>query len=396
MNLYTRHAVTALLAALAVGCGAPPAAPPPRPAPSAPAAAGGHAGAPPPSAAKAPFTLVASGDVLASYPAVLDAAKNDAPDFGRTEGAPTGYDYRPMLKGIKPVIAEADLALCHLGTPLGPLAGPFTGSGALQAPPQVATALKDAGFDSCATASGHTLDRGDAGVRATLEALDTVGMRHTGSARDAAEGSRPALLRARGGAEVAHLSYVLGDRRATARGGRPWAVNPVDEQRIIADARAARRAGADLVVVSVAWGTEYRTEPDPTQLTLARALTAAETDGRPDLDLLLGTGTLAPQAYEKVNGVWVVYGLGDQIAGSMKKQEGTWGTAARFRFTPPERPGERWQVTDAEYVPQLVTRKKPLRSINLGRTKLWVKEHAAIEKTVLSRGAAASGLKAGS
>ncbi|MFF9479844.1 CapA family protein [Streptomyces sp. NPDC014733] len=395
MNLYTRSAVTALLAALAVGCGASPAAHPPRPAPSAPAAAGGHAGAPPPSAAKAPFTLVASGDVLASYPAVLDTAKDDAPDFARPGAASTGYDYRPMLKGIKPVIAEADLALCHLGTPLGPLTGPFTSSGAFQAPPQVATALKDAGFDSCATASGHTLDRGDAGVRTTLEALDTVGMRHTGSARDAAEGSRPALLRARGGAEVAHLSYVLGDRRATARGGKPWTVNLVDEQRIIADARAARRAGADLVVVSVEWGTEYRPDPDPAQLALARTLTASETDGRPDLDLILGTGSLTPQAYEKVNGVWVVYGLGDQLAGPMKKWAGNWGTVARFRFAPPERPGERWKVTDAEYVPQLVTHGRPLRSINLGYTKLWAKERAAIGKTVLSRGAAASGLTAG-
>ncbi|MEU3708885.1 CapA family protein [Streptomyces catenulae] len=395
MNLYPRSAVTVLVAALAVGCGAPPAAPPPRPAPSAPAAAGGHGGAPPPSAAKAPFTLVASGEVLASYPEVLDTAQDDAPDFAHHAGAPTGYDYRPMLKGIKPVIAEADLALCHLGTPLGPLTGPFTSSGAAQAPPQVATALKDAGFDSCATASGHTLDRGDAGVRTTLEALDTVGMRHTGSARDAAEGSRPALLRARGGAEVAHLSYALGDRRAAARGGKPWAVNLVDEQRIVADARAARRAGADLVVVSVEWGTEYGSVPDATQLALARALTAAQTDGRPDLDLLLGTGTRAPQAYERVNGVWVVYGLGDQITGAMKKWQGNWGTVARFRFAPPERPGERWQVTDAEYVPQLITHGRPLRSINLNRTKLWVKERAAIGKTVLSRGAAASGLKAG-
>ncbi|WP_399082969.1 CapA family protein [Streptomyces sp. BBFR2] len=394
MSQYTRYAATALLAALAAGCGAPAAAPPPRPAPSAPAAAGGHAGAPQPTEAKAPFTLVASGDVLASSPAALDTAKGDAPASARRGSGLTGYDYRPMLKGIKPVIAEADLALCHLGTPLGPLTGPFTGSGALQSPPQVATALKDAGFDSCATASGHTLDRGDAGIHSTLEALDTVGLRHTGSARNAVEGTRPALLRARGGAEVAHLSYALGNGRA-ARGAKPWAVSLVDEQRIIADARAARRAGADLVVVSVAWGTAYRTAPDATQLALARTLTAAETDGRPDIDLILGSGAHTPQAYEKVNGVWVVYGLGDQIAGSMKRPQGTWGTVARFRFVPPERPGDRWQVTDTEYVPQLLTRTEPLRTINLNRTKLWVKERAAIGKTVLSRGAAASGLVAG-
>ncbi|CAM5413997.1 hypothetical protein SBADM41S_07913 [Streptomyces badius] len=29
-----------------------------------------------------------------------------------------------------------------------------------------------------------------------------------------------------------------------------------------------------------------------------------------------------PQAYEKVNGTWVVYGMGDQIAGAMINYEG--------------------------------------------------------------------------
>ncbi|OSC45555.1 hypothetical protein B5181_43040, partial [Streptomyces sp. 4F] len=76
-------------------------------------------------------------------------------------------------------------------------------------------------------------------------------------------------------------------------------------------------AGADVVVVSLHWGTEWQDEPDQDQLTLARSLTAARTGDRPAVDLILGTHAHVPQAYEKVNGTWVVYGMGDQIAGEM-------------------------------------------------------------------------------
>ena len=389
MSAHKRFAALTLIAALAVGCGngdVPPGAAPP----SQEAEPSGNAGAPPARAdGRRPFTLVASGDVMPSYPGVLETAQDDAP------GA--GYDYRPMLAGVKSVISSADVALCQLDAPLGPLEGPFSGHPVFQAPPQLATALKDTGYDSCSTASNHTLDQGVEGVHRTLKALDTVGLRHVGSARSATEGARPALLRARGGARVAQLSYTYGTNGVQRPASAPWTVNLIDERKITADARAARRAGADVVVVSLHWGTEYRTAPNEKQIKLAQALTAGQTDGRPDIDLITGTHAHTPQPYEKVNGTWVVYGLGDQISGAMTKPQGNWGSIARFRFAPPDGPGERWQVTKAEYIPQLAAQGPPLRMLNLARTgkKKHAKARTAIREAVLGRDAAEDGLKRG-
>lgn len=161
-----------------------------------------------------------------------------------------------------------------------------------------------------------------------------------------------------GGAEVAHLAYTVGTNGLPMPDGQPWAVNLADGDRILADARAARRAGADVVVVSLNWGTEWQDEPDAQQLTLSAELTASRTGGRPDIDLILGAHAHVPQAYEKVNGTWVVYGLGDQIAGEMFNRQGVQdsrgneSTLARFTFAPPARKGARWEVTRAEFVPQ--------------------------------------------
>ena len=112
-----------------------------------------------------------------------------------------------MFAGVKPVVSGADLAICHMETVYGKDGGPYTGYPAFKSPPQVAAALKDTGYDSCSTASNHSLDGGADGIRRTLGAMDAVGLRHTGSARSAAEASRPALMKA-GRAKVAQLSYT--------------------------------------------------------------------------------------------------------------------------------------------------------------------------------------------
>ncbi|MET7776568.1 MULTISPECIES: CapA family protein [Streptomyces] len=382
MITRSRLAAIALAAVLVVGAGCRADREP-----SARSSSSGQPGAP---LTPHSFTLVASGDVLV-HTSVTERANADA--------GGTGYDFLPMFEGVKPLVAGADLAICHMETVYGP-DGDRTGNPAFKIPPQVADGLAATGYDACSTASNHSLDDGAAGVRRTLDALDLAGVRHAGSARTEHEAYVPTLLRA-GNAMVAHLAYTYGTDGFPMPQGQPWSVNLIDRDRILADARAARKAGADVVVVSLHWGTEWQEQPNTQQTTLSRELTASRTDGRPDIDLILGTHARVPQAYEKVNGTWVVYGMGDQIAGEMFNRQGLQdsrgneSTLARFTFAPPARKGDRWEVTKAEFVPQVF-------DIDAGRV---VDINAAlaqgadlagvrdrIRDVVLSRGAAHDGL----
>ncbi|MGW1510828.1 CapA family protein [Streptomyces sp. NPDC002394] len=400
MTSRTRSAETAALAALllaaATGCagGSGPAA-----GTATPGAAAARTGVPSaaPGGASAPtgFTLVASGDVL-PHDSVIRRAAEDADD--------AGYDFGPMLAGAKPVVSRADLAICHMETVYGEEGGPYTGYPAFKSPPEVAAALGATGYDSCSTASNHSLDDGAAGLRRTLDALDKAGVRHAGSARTAEEAARPTLLKA-GGATVAQLAYTYDTNGHPLPEGQPWAVKLLDADKVIADARAARAAGADVVVVSVHWGTEWQTEPDARQLSLGRALTASRSGGRPDIDLIIGTHAHVPQAYEKVNGTWIVYGMGDQIAGDMINHEGSYdprgnmSSIGRFTFAPPRAAGGRWEVTRAEFLPQWFDTAHG-RVVDLGAAAEGLDAHEAgirdaIRQVVLGRGAAEDGLVTG-
>src|SRR5439155_776095 len=77
---------------------------------------------------------------------------------------------------------------------------------------------------------------------------------HTGSFRSPAE-ARKILVFHVEGVEVAFLAYAYGTNGIPSP--HPWSVNLISLGKVVADARRARRLGADLVIVNFHWGDEY-------------------------------------------------------------------------------------------------------------------------------------------
>ncbi len=85
------------------------------------------------------------------------------------------------------------------------------------------------------------------------------------------------------GARIAHLSYAYGFNGIPLPEGALWAANQIDPERIAADARAAKAFGAQLVVVSLHWGTECQSDPTAEQQRVAYLLSQ-----EPAIDLMIG------------------------------------------------------------------------------------------------------------
>lgn len=292
-------------------------------------------------------TIALAGDVLL-HDGLWATARADARREGRT--GPTSMDFRPMLAGLRPVIDGADLAICHLETPLAPPGGPFQGYPMFSGPPQVVPALAWLGFDACTTASNHTVDQGTAGVRRTLDDLDRAGLAHAGSARSATEAARPVLLDA-AGVRVGLVSQTYGTNGMPV--AAPWQVQLIDVSHAKKQAARARQAGADIVLVALHWGTEYQHRPTAEQREIAEQLLAD-----PDIDLVYGHHAHVVQPFDRIRGKWVVYGLGNMIAEHETPVTGVYeGVTARFTFTRREgaRRRDRFVVTQAAYVPTFIT-----------------------------------------
>jgi poly-gamma-glutamate capsule biosynthesis protein CapA/YwtB (metallophosphatase superfamily) len=325
------------------------------------------------------FSVVATGDVLIHQDRTMVGAAAAA---GRANG--TGFDFTSVLTEVAPTIRAADLAICHLETPVAPPGGPFRGYPAFSVQPQILDALAGAGYDTCATASNHSLDAGFDGVVRTLDALDRLGMGHTGTFRNEQEHRTPHISTV-AGVKVADIAwtYGLNGYRETD----PWVVNDFDpvEPRIdgmLADAARARRAHADVVIASVHCCTEYTHEPTRTQLAIAAALLAS-----PDVDLVIGHHAHVVQPFERINGKWVAYGLGNHIA-EQSPEPTRDSVIARFTFT--RGPDGRFGVTSAEAIPTRIQRQG--EGLAVVRTHPGDPSYDRVAEVVARRGGTGSGL----
>lgn len=265
-----------------------------------------------------------TGDVL-MHNGLWEVAKRDAVRNGQP---PSSFDFGPMFEPVKPVIEPADLAICHMETPVAQRGGPFQSYPVFSVPPQTLSGVRRAGFDACTTASNHSIDAGFDGLAHTLDVMDREGIEHTGTARSRSE-RRDILHLDVSGLDVALLSYTYGTNGIPVDSDKPWSVNLIDPEAIRRDAARAKDDGADAVVVALHWGDEYQHEPSAYQVDIADAVTRIE-----DVDLVYGHHAHVVQPVRKVNGTWVAFGMGNLIAQQLTSVEGVYeGLAVQFDLT---------------------------------------------------------------
>ena len=272
----------------------------------------------------AEVTIAASGDVLAHTWVNTSArmyAGHPERDLYPVDGA--SYDYTPMFADIAGIVSAADLAICHMETPLSPdntgLSVPDTLS--FNTPHEMADALAGAGYDGCDFASNHTMDRGLQGVADTEQVLRDAGMGYAGpTAHEDRAGVAEVydVATETGSVQVAHLAYTYtypnaGGPTLDIPGEAPWLVEAswpnLGSEGILEHAVSAKDDGADFVVISLHWGNEYQSQPTDQQRQIAADLLASDA-----VDLILGTHVHVIQPCEQINGKHVLYGLGNSLS----------------------------------------------------------------------------------
>lgn len=248
------------------------------------------------------ISISASGDLLAHNTLYLRAKTS------------TGYDFSPMLSPLSGLL-KSDIDICHLETPL--TTSTPSNYPVFATPHQLASAIRKTGWDGCSVASNHSLDRGVKGVFTTLDQLKAQGLKTAGT-RKTENGTSIAWYEVKG-RTVAHLAYTYGFNGLQPPADKPWLVNKINNNSIIAAAKRARTQGGDLIVVSLHWGNEYQSTPSSYQTSIAKTLTAS-----PYIDGIIGHHAHVIQKAVKLNGKPVLYGLGNLWSG-----QGPWADQPR-------------------------------------------------------------------
>ena len=287
------------------------------------------------------FTIAATGDLLIHGPVA---------DRARTE---EGWDFTPMFERVAPILRAADLALCHIESPMSLDNTRLSYYPRFRVPTQLAEAVREAGYDSCSLASNHAFDWGLDSVRGMAGSLDRAGVARTGAARSPAERKRLNLLRVNG-TFAAHLSYTYGLNTGPLPAGMDHLVNLADEAAVLDEARRARAAGAHFVILSLHWGNEYSRRPSAYQTRLGARLLSS-----PDIDLILGHHAHVVQPVAEIDGEYLAYGLGNFLSNQsrLRCRSCPLGTqdGVILHFTVTEDPAAgRWRVSAVSHTPTRV------------------------------------------
>jgi poly-gamma-glutamate capsule biosynthesis protein CapA/YwtB (metallophosphatase superfamily) len=289
--------------------------------------------------------LAFSGDSMA-HEAVSARGRRNA------EGTLVPYDFAPMWQLVAPVVARADFAVCHLETTISPSDVSPTGFPRFRAPREYVDAIAGAGYDACSTASNHAFDYGVDGVVGTIDALEQNGLGWSGSARSAEEAAQPRIFTA-AGVRIGLVSATYGLNGFRLPEDKPWLVDAIDVPALLAQASAARAAGANIVVVSLHCCVEYRVDPTSAQVDNARLLLES-----PDIDLVVGHHAHVVQPIERLGDEYALYGLGNILSNMYDSKccpaESQDGVVVELTFT--EGADGRFVATVVSYTPTWVDR----------------------------------------
>ena len=308
-----------------------------------------------PAAKPRSISIVSSGDILLHERLWVQA---------KADGTDGNLDFYPQLADLEPVFSSADLALCHLETPLAELGVDYEGYPTFNAPPQITDAITKLGFDMCGTASNHSLDQGFSGLIRTIETLDRAGIPHTGTAVSQAEASKPLVMDVKtenGVVKVGILSYTYGFNGFERDADKAWSANLIDPVSIIAEAKLARSQGAEIVIAKMHWGNEYTAEPNDFQNSVAQELADSG-----QIDLIDGSHSHSVQPITQIGNTWVAYSHGNFVAAHREpKTIKSEGLVTRWEFVESASGG--FELSCMKEVPTLIRDDRPVRVIDVNK-----------------------------
>jgi hypothetical protein len=206
----------------------------------------------------------------AADPTVRVCAVGDIGLSGRAAATAKHWGSNTLFADVAPVLRSADIAFGNLESPL---ASEVASGNMFAAPVTGAGTLHEAGFSILHLANNHVGEYGQAGLVATLAAVDGAGLKSLGAGESTAAARQ--LIRT----EIRNVRIGwLGCGRTLLpqkeTGPRYWELN---EQELL-DAVLTARSQVDVLIVSIHVGLMYMDYPRPQHKLMAERLMACGVD----------------------------------------------------------------------------------------------------------------------
>ena len=216
------------------------------------------------------------------------------------------YDFTSQLELIKPEIQKHDLAFYNQESILGGTSIGLSDYPNFNSPQEFGDAMIDAGFNLVSLANNHTMDRGVTAIQNSCDYWKTKDVL-TAVSYCSAEDAEEIKIKEKNGIKYTMLAYTYGTNGITVPSDKPYLVNLYSDELAKADIEKVRDK-VDLLIVSMHWGAEYRSEPTEEQKREAEYLSNL------GVDIIIGTHPHVIEPITYINDTLVIYSLGNFIS----------------------------------------------------------------------------------
>jgi poly-gamma-glutamate capsule biosynthesis protein CapA/YwtB (metallophosphatase superfamily) len=227
------------------------------------------------------------------------------------------------LRELAPLLSSADIAFVNLESPFSDRGRPVEKGMVFKAEPEMIEALLAAGIDAVSTANNHTRDFGAHGVEFTLDWLAKHGIAAVGTGATS-EIAHQGVVLERHGVRFGFLGYTYDQANGnhTDRDDRVSMMNVDEMTRDIKNIRER----ADVAIVSMHAGVEYRGTPNAEQRKFAHAAIDA------GAKVVVGHHPHVTQQLENYSNGLIFYSLGNLVFDQMQRKDTQVGWIADVRF----------------------------------------------------------------
>ena len=196
------------------------------------------------------ITITAVGDIMCHSPQF---------EFAYVEA--DSFDFTPTFSEVKKYFDSSDFVFGNLETVTAGKEKHYSGYPYFNSPDDYLISLKKAGFNFLFTSNNHCMDRGETGIRRTLEKLNENQISSTGTFSSQEKRDSIQIISAKG-IRFAVLAYTYGTNGNSLPKGKKYLVNKISDSLLTHDIQKAKSDSVDFILVYFHFGEEYQREPN--------------------------------------------------------------------------------------------------------------------------------------
>lgn len=312
---------------------------------------------------KASFTFMGVGDNLL----------HDVIFFDESQSL-KDIDYNDIYTGIKRY-TKADLNYINYETICAGTDGglELAGYPSFNGPTGFNDAVSNAGFNWFSLCSNHTFDRGTQGVRSELAYLrkHEKNVTITGAFDRKKDADTPTVITIHG-IRVGLASYCYGYEGGPDDPSDTWMVSKISEKKIKADMKKLNKV-SDVQIVTMHWGTEYKTKENAYQRKYAKLL------NRLGVEVIIGTHPHILEPVKYIHGdkqdTLCYYSLGNFLS-AQNANDNMIGGMAEFKVTY-DFDSKKAKVSEAKLTPTVTYYNSSYNNFNVYPIQDWTDKKAS-------------------